>query len=49
MKWLADILAIDICSYAVLHNHYHVILHVDTELAAWWSDHDVIERWECLF
>ncbi len=49
MKLLADIFAIDICSYAVLHNHYHVILHVDTELAARWSDHDVIERWERLF
>jgi REP element-mobilizing transposase RayT len=49
MKLLADIFAIDICAYAVLHNHYHVILHVDTELAARWSNHEVIECWERLF
>jgi REP element-mobilizing transposase RayT len=49
MKQLADIFAIDICSYAVLSNHYHVILHVDTQLAAEWSDQEVIERWGQLF
>ncbi|MET0061453.1 MAG: transposase, partial [Candidatus Thiodiazotropha endolucinida] len=49
MKILADIFAIDICAYAVLHNHYHIILQVDTQLAAEWSDHEVIERWERLF
>jgi hypothetical protein len=49
MKLLADIFAIDICSYAVLHNHYHVILHVGTQLTAQWSDIEVIERWERLF
>jgi hypothetical protein len=38
LKQLVDIFAIDICSYAVLHNHYHVILHVDSQLAAGWSD-----------
>jgi hypothetical protein len=27
IKLLANIFAIDTCSYAVLHNHYHVILH----------------------
>jgi hypothetical protein len=49
MKLLVDIFAIDICSFAVLHNHYHVILHVDTQLAVGWSDHEVIERWERIF
>jgi hypothetical protein len=49
MKLLVDIFAINICSFAVLHNHYHVILHVDTQLAVGWSDHEVIERWERIF
>ncbi|MCU7865779.1 MAG: transposase, partial [Candidatus Thiodiazotropha sp. (ex Lucinoma borealis)] len=26
---LTDIFAIDTCAYTVMHNHYHVILHVD--------------------
>jgi hypothetical protein len=49
IKLLADIFAIDICSYAVLHNHYHAILHVDTQLAAVRREREVIERWERLF
>jgi REP element-mobilizing transposase RayT len=49
MKQLVDIFAIDLCSYAVLHNHYHVILHVDTDRAKGWSEQDVVERWERLF
>ncbi|MEJ2691559.1 MAG: transposase [Candidatus Thiodiazotropha sp.] len=49
MKRLADIFSIDICAFSVMHNHYHVILHVDTEHAAGWSDHEVIARWERLF
>jgi hypothetical protein len=34
MKSLASIFSIDICAYAVMSNHYHVILRVDTEEAA---------------
>ncbi|MES9986748.1 MAG: alpha-amylase family glycosyl hydrolase, partial [Candidatus Thiodiazotropha endolucinida] len=49
MKQLAEIFAIDICAYAVLPNHYHVILHVDINEAAEWSEEDIIERWERLF
>ncbi|MES9943376.1 MAG: hypothetical protein ABW080_00265 [Candidatus Thiodiazotropha sp.] len=45
MKLLADVFAIDICAYAVLSNHYHIILHVDTERAAEWSEQEVITRW----
>ncbi|PVV07102.1 MAG: transposase [gamma proteobacterium symbiont of Ctena orbiculata] len=49
MKLLADVFAIDICAYAVMSNHYHVILHVDTECAVEWSEQEVITRWERLF
>ncbi|MBT3022835.1 MAG: transposase [Candidatus Thiodiazotropha sp. (ex Lucina aurantia)] len=49
MKLLAELFAIDICAYAVMSNHYHIILHVDPERAAGWSEQDVIARWEHLF
>ncbi len=49
MKQLADIFAIDICAFSVLHNHYHVILHVDTDYAKEWNEREVISRWERLF
>jgi REP element-mobilizing transposase RayT len=49
IKQLADIFAIDCCAYSVMQNHYHVILHVDTERAKAWSEQEVIDRWERLF
>ena len=32
-----------------MHNHYHVILHIDKEAAQNWNDIEVIERWHQLF
>jgi hypothetical protein len=49
IKQLTDIFAIDCASYSVMSNHYHVILHVDTERAKAWSEQEVIDRWERLF
>jgi len=46
---LAEVFALDICAYAVMWNHYHVVLHVDVEQAAGWSRREVIERWHRLF
>ena len=40
---------IDIAGYAVMSNHYHVVLHVDQERANQLSDRDVIERWHKLY
>ena len=46
---LATIFAIDIAAYAVMSNHYHVVVHIDRERAQAWSDRDVAERWHSLF
>jgi REP element-mobilizing transposase RayT len=46
---LTDIFAIDSCAYSVMSNHYHIIIHIDSERAVAWSEQDVIERWERLF
>ncbi|BCD99657.1 transposase [Marinagarivorans cellulosilyticus] len=46
---LGDIFALDIAAYAVLSNHYHLVLHIDAEKAAGWSDKTVIRRWMMLF
>ena len=45
LYFLADIFAIDVCAYAVLSNHLHVVLHVDQERASKWSDAEVVERY----
>ncbi len=49
LKELAGIFAIDLCAYAVMSNHYHVVLHVNTEEQANWSDKEVVDRWTRLY
>jgi REP element-mobilizing transposase RayT len=46
---LPTIFAIDIAAYAIMSNHYHVILHINTSRAKIWSDFEVVERWHQLF
>ena len=38
---ISDVFAIKLCAYAVMNNHYHVVLHVRSDVAQNWSDHDV--------
>ncbi|WP_018233331.1 hypothetical protein [Thioalkalivibrio thiocyanodenitrificans] len=49
MKALAAVFAIDLCAYAVMSNHYHVVLHVDRARAEGWGEKEVIRRWRELF
>ncbi len=49
LLFLAEVFAIDLCAYAVMHNHYHVVLFVDKDSAQNWNKRDVISRWHRLF
>jgi putative transposase len=49
LKELTGVFAIDVCAYAVMSNHYHVVLRVDPARAQEWSDEEVIGRWRQLF
>ena len=49
LKELAGVFAIDLCAYAVMSNHYHVVLRVNQEQAGAWTDREVAERWLALF
>jgi len=46
---LADIFAIEICAYAVMSNHYHLVLRVNAEHAADWSVQELASRWSRLY
>jgi REP element-mobilizing transposase RayT len=46
---LADIFAIDVAAYAVMSNHYHLVLHIAPDRADTWSDKEVITRWTKLY
>ena len=45
----AAIFAIDVCAYAVMANHYHVVLHIDTDRQKGWSNAEVVARWSRLY
>ncbi len=42
---LAIVFSIDVCAYAVMSNHYHLVLHINQPQALACSDDEVIERW----
>ena len=46
---LAEVFAIDVCAYAILSNHYHLVLHIDEQTALEWSDMEVAKRWTRVF
>ncbi|MCG7981433.1 MAG: transposase, partial [Candidatus Thiodiazotropha lotti] len=49
LRQLSEIFAVDICAYAILSNHYHVVLHVDREKGNGWTECEVIRRWTQLY
>lgn len=49
LKYLANIFAIKICAYAIMSNHYHLILHVNESEASEWDTDEIIQRWSALF
>jgi REP element-mobilizing transposase RayT len=46
---LARVFAIDLCAHAVMHNHLHLVLHVDCKQVKNWSTDEVLKRWHQLF
>jgi REP element-mobilizing transposase RayT len=48
LLFLASVFSIDICAYAVMSNHVHVVLHVDVKQVQFWTDNDVVSRWHRL-
>ena len=55
-KWIQDRLhklsqafAIDLCAYAVMHNHIHVVLHIAKGRAEGWTMDEVLLRWRMFY
>jgi hypothetical protein len=42
------VFAIDVAAYAVMSNHYHLVLRVDAEGTKGWSNEEVLHRWTML-
>ena len=46
---LSQVFAIDVCAYAIMSNHTHMVLFIDEDTAKSWSSEDVLQRWHQLF
>ena len=44
IRHLCAVYAIDVCAYAVMSNHYHVVLRIDPTRVDSWSNEELIER-----
>ena len=49
IKQLAGVFAIDVAAYAVMSNHFHVVVRIDAERARGWSREEILCRWTQLF
>ena len=49
IRILSSLFAIDICAYAVMSNHYHLVLKLCPDQLADVSENQIIERWCALF
>lgn len=48
IQLLASVYCIDICAFAIMSNHYHLVVNINKERALNLSHHDVVERWRYL-
>jgi REP element-mobilizing transposase RayT len=46
---LTEVFAIDLCAYALMSNHYHLVLRIDMPTLEALTDHEVARRWTKLF
>ena len=49
IRLLSSLFTVDICAYAVMSNHYHLVVKLDPTQTDAWSDAEVLQRWQCLY
>jgi len=49
LRELVDIFAIDCAGFAIMDNHLHLLLRLDSQRAQNWSNEEVAGRWLTLF
>lgn len=49
IRELASVFAIDVAAYAVMSNHYHLVVRIDADRTKRWDDDEVLKRWTRLF
>ena len=49
IELLPQVFAIEVCAYAVMSNHTHLVLHINEQQGLNWNTTEVLTRWHKLF
>lgn len=49
IRLLSSLFSIDICAYAIMSNHFHIVLKINIQENQDWTDTEVCERWTSIF
>ena len=49
LELLCSVFAVDLCSYAIMSNHYHLVVRLAPKCAESWTDEEVLGHWEKLY
>jgi REP element-mobilizing transposase RayT len=49
IKKVCSVFAVDLCAYAIMSNHYHIVVKINPAMAAAWSQEEVARQWMQLF
>lgn len=49
LSTLQQVFAVDLCAYAIMSNHYHLVVRLNRDQAESWDEEEVMRRWEWLF
>jgi len=49
IKLLCSVFAIDLCAYAIMSNHYHIVIRIDVDEVNQWTDQEIARRWLQIF
>ena len=49
IKLLCSVFSIDLCAYAIMSNHYHIVVRLNADELKHWSDEEVARRWMKIF
>ena len=48
-KFLSSVFAIDVCAYAIMSNHYHLVLYINSDQAQQWTEQEIQDHWKQVF
>jgi len=49
IKLLCSVFAVDLCAYAIMSNHYHIVVRINAVQVDSWTNEEIASRWMQIF